>query len=104
MMNVRLKGVAEYITREAIDGFYNKPGVCHGDNQMAVMRAYNVLLCCIHSHDSDTEMAKEVTKAVLSAYWGKPLSGIDLHGDRYKRACLDVFRAIQDSIKKTRAD
>lgn len=102
-MNENLKGIASYLVREALYGFYNMRDVKHGDEEIATVRAYNVLLCCIKSNDGDTAMAKEITKAILMSYWGRPLHQGDITGTRYQRAAFEVYKAIQDSIKKTMA-
>ncbi len=100
-MNELLKGVANYVVREALYGFYNKRDVNHGDKDMATLRAYKSLLYCIKNDYQDTMMAKEITKSVLMGYWGRPLGEMDIVGDRYRRAAFEVYKAIQDSIKKT---
>jgi hypothetical protein len=103
MMNDKLKAIVEYLVHEALYGYYDNRSVTHGDEEIAVARAYNTLMSCIKGNGNGTAMAKDITKAVLMAYWGRPLADGDIKGDRFKRSSYLVYKAIDDSIKKTMA-
>ncbi len=110
-MDLKIKGIAEYLVREALYGWYNKRDMNHGSHDMAIGQAYRKLLYCARQSladpptDNDVSydmvIVREITKAILMAYWGKKMTGTEIVGERYRRSAHQVYLAFKDCVRKT---